>query len=82
MLASRNVNKTCKSQQLIESGMSRASCNMNGLGDVINIDSSYHKPYPCIQPMNLKLLYHKRREILVDNFCIMKNKRVLQSMLQ
>ena len=80
--AASNVYTTRKNIRPVESGISRASYNRNGPGDGINIDTSYQVPDEYVQPTNLKMLFHKRREVLVEHFQIMKNKRVLHSMLR
>lgn len=52
-LATSNVYKTRKNKHPIGSGISRAAYNMNGPGDGVGIDKSYHEPDDYIQPTNL-----------------------------
>ena len=81
-LASCNVSKCRKNNRSLESGISRSSYNRNGPGDGIALDTSYHEPDSSAETTSSKILFHKRREILVEHFRIMKNKRVLHSMLR
>lgn len=58
----------------IESGISRAVYDRNGPGNGILIDMSYNIPDECPQHTSKTQDSHKRRNVLLNNFRVMKKK--------
>ena len=70
-----------KSNVSIESGISRAAYCRNGPGNGISIDMSHNIPDKRPQHARKKENFHKRRNILVNHFRVMKKRRLLHSSL-
>ena len=74
--------KNCRKNNLpLESGISRAAYRRNGPGNGISIDMSYNIPDECPQHTSKKQEFHKRRNILVNHFRVMKKRRLMHSSL-
>ena len=67
--------KRCRKNNIpIESGISRSSYRRNGPGNGISIDMSFQLPNELPQNNMKNRAFHKRRNILVKHFRVMKKR--------